>query len=171
MPIINPIFLDNWQPNTPIVSAEARAEFMNVYTLLNGDIDASNIADNSITTNKLQDGAVTGDKLDSVPASKITGRLALSNLPTSILDSAGGTVTGTFVFDVPQSTALLKNYEDEEVVLYEGGTGDAKIKLIVGGTSVLRITRGADTLWSLENDGLTTPKALKIPLEPVVVTP
>lgn len=43
MAIISPINLAKWQPNTPILSSQARAEFMNIYNLVNGNLDSANI--------------------------------------------------------------------------------------------------------------------------------
>jgi hypothetical protein len=164
MATINPINLTKWLPNTPILSNEARAEFMNIYDLVNGNIDAENIADSSITKNKLANGAVTGDKLGEVPANKITGQLSQDNLPSSVFNSMGGTVTGSITFDVPQSTALLKNYDDEEVVIYEGGTGANKIQVFVGGPDIFRIVRGGVAVFSVDSDAVTIPQQLKVPV-------
>lgn len=163
MAIISPKNLNKWQPNTPILSSEAREEFLNIYNLVNGNIDSANIKNGSITGGKLADGSITGAKISSIPASKIDGRLETSNLPENILTTSGGSLTGTLTFDVAPSTPLLKNYDTEETVLYEGGTGTSKIKIVVGGTDVMKILVNDEVLWKVTTDGTEVPKQFKIP--------
>jgi len=166
MAIVNPIHLNDWLPGTPILSTEAREEFMNVYNVINGGITADNITDGSLTGTKFADNSITGAKIVSIPASKITGQLTASQLPTGLLNTTGGTLTGTVVYEVAAGTALLKNYDAEEVVLYEGGTGMDKIKIIVGGAgNLLKITKNDAVLFTITDTGLLIPKQLQVPTE------
>lgn len=163
MATISPLHLNKWKAGTTIVSSEAREEFLQLYNLVNGGLDSANIADRSITTRKLADGAVTAEKIGSIPASKLTGKLDAAVLPTNIFTTSGGSLTGGLTFDVPAGTALLKNYDNEEIVLYEGGTAADKIKIIVGGIAALRLTKNDVILWQITHDGTDIPSKLKIP--------
>lgn len=97
--IIHPLNFNEWRDyETRIEALSVKQEFQNIYDLVNGNIDASNIKDGSITSAKLADGAVTGAKLSSVPATKITGKLSASQLPASTIYNTGGELTGSLVF-------------------------------------------------------------------------
>lgn len=162
--LISPINLNKWKPGEVISSSQAREEFLNVYNLVNGRLDAANFQNGSITSQKIADGAVGPEKIQAVPANKITGRLTASQLPTNLITSGGGQIDGTIIFNVGEQTPLIKNYDNEETVLYEGGTDKDKVRLIVGGKrTAVRIERGGTILWSLDTDGLETPVKLKIP--------
>lgn len=164
MPIINPKNLNKWQPKTPIMSNEAVEEFKNVYNLVNGNLDSENIRDGSITTNKLSVNAVQDKHIKSVDASKIVGQIAINSLPDTLLNSTGGTVNGTLTFNVPSGAAILKNYDVEETTLYEGGTSDNKIKIIIGGAAIMKIVVGDNIVWQVTTDGTEIPKAFKVPV-------
>lgn len=162
--LVTPLYLNNWKPGTTIISDQATGEFLNIYNVLNGNIDGTNIAYGSIRDSHIG-GNISGDKITSIDASKITGKLNFNQLPDNILTTSGATLSGTIIFDVAPKTPLLKNYDDEEVTLYEGGAGDKKIKIMVGGDSfAVRITLGTKTLWELQNDGTEIPTNLKVPV-------
>lgn len=163
MAIISPVNLNKWKPGTTISSTEAKAEFLNVYNAINGNLDATNLRNGSITGIKIQDGSITADKLSSIPASKIEGKLKAENLPANIMSLEGGTLTGTIMFDVQPKTPLLKNYDNEEITLYEGGTGEQKIKVIVGGEYVFSIRLNDRLLWAVNSDGVAIPTKFKVP--------
>lgn len=162
---INPINLGKWVPGTPIPSQEVRAEFNNLYSLVNGNIDAENLKSNSVTTLKLVDESVTDAKIKDVSASKIKGKLSFGNLPDGIFNSSGGSVTGTITSTVATGVPVLKHYSDTEVLIYEGGTGENKTQLFVGGSQGLRLVRNNIVLFQINSDGVTIPKAFIVPGE------
>ncbi len=165
MATISPIYVDNWiNLVTTIKAPEVRGEFLNLYSAINGNLDGSNLATNSISTSKVVDNAITDAKISSVSASKITGAINPAQLPTNIATTSGGTYSGTLVFSVPTDTAIIKDYDNTEVVVYEGGTGANKVKLIMGGAYAMRVNYGGVDLFVLSTTGTFFPKAFRIPL-------
>lgn len=162
---INPINLNKWQPGNVIPSGEVKAEFLNIYNLVNGFIDSANLSADSVTTLKIVNEAVTDAKIKSVSASKIQGRLSFDNLPTNILNTAGGTLTGTLISQVVSPAPILKHYSDVAVLLYEGGTGENKTQVWVGGSEGFRIVRNNVVLFQINSDGYTIPKSFIVPGE------
>lgn len=164
MAIISSKYINTWKPGDAISSNEAREEFKNIYSLVNGNIDAENIRDNSITGSKLQDGTIKSRHIESVDASKLTGNISADKLPTELLKNSGGILTGPLTFNVDAGTPLLRNYDTEEVILYEVGSGEGKIKIIVGGPTILRITLNEKVMWQLGVDGVEEPNKFKVPV-------
>lgn len=56
---------NTFSANTTISSAEVNANFDTIYNDYNGNISATNLATDAVTTDKIADGAVTADKLAS----------------------------------------------------------------------------------------------------------
>lgn len=167
MPILNPLYLDNWQNNnlTVIDAEQVKSEFMNIYSAINGGLDASNLQDGSITSAKLSSNSVTADKIQSVPTSKLTGDVPEGQLPDNLLTGTGGTVNGTITFQNVDATPFLKSYKTGEVVLLEAGTGEDKITIsVIPGGNLLQIKKGNDVIFSITNDGTVVPTKLRIPV-------
>ena len=162
--IVRPLYLDNWINFTTTIQApEVRGEFLVLYNLVNGNLDASNLQNASITTAKLVDGSVTNAKITNVDASKITGVLAFSQLPPSLASTNGATYTGTMTFDVQSGTPLINTYSNSEVVLFEAGSGTTKTRILVGGPNALRIVFNGIDLLTVTTAGLVIPKSFKVP--------
>lgn len=71
--------------------------FDTIINTINGNIDGTNIANNSITTSKIADGAVTLAKLDTVTAGNATGGwLPLSATPSTVVANGNRGYTCTF---------------------------------------------------------------------------
>lgn len=167
MPILNPLHLDKWQnDNITVIDAEqVKSEFMNIYSAINGGLDASNLQDGSITSAKLSSNSVTADKIQSVPTSKLTGDVTEGQLPGNLLTGTGGTVNGTITFQNVDATPFLKSYKTDEVVLLETGTGEDKITISVNpGGNLFQIKKGTDVIFSITNDGVVVPTKLRVPV-------
>lgn len=107
--------------------ADLEADIANVYAVVNGDIDNTNIAasaniagsklaDNSITAGKLQDGSVSNAKIadDTISNAKFTdGSTVRCYISTSSASYALGTATtfGTFT-DVTAATVVATSVSD-----------------------------------------------------------
>lgn len=165
---VQPLYLNNWVDFlTTIQAAEVRGEFLNIYEALNGNLDASNIRDGSIGTSKLADGAVTDEKIRSVGAGKISGQLTPQQLPPGLLSSSGGEVTGGLVFNT--ADPLVKTYSNNFLVLFEAGTGQNKMRMVMHPTGPVRfeIIQGSNPTTSLlmiMDDGTLVPRKLRIPV-------
>lgn len=162
-----PQYLNLWKDfETTIKAPEVRGEFLNLYEAINGNLDADNIKDGAVTSSKIATEAVTNDKIKTIEASKITGQLSGSQLPSGLVQSQGGEITGSLVFNTPANTAYLKSFSNSEIILAEIGTGTNKITITVnpGGQEVLRILKGTTVLLSIGTDGALIPKKLQLPV-------
>lgn len=166
MATVNPIHLSQWVNFTTTIDAtQVRAEFQNIYNAINGGLDGSNIQDGSLTGNEFADNSIPGSKINSIPANKITGQLTVEQLPGGILNTTGGTVTGTLTFNVAATTPFLKKLNDEPVILLEAGTGPAKIQIIVEPNgSALKIVKNGVTFLEITNEGRLIPFKFKVPV-------
>lgn len=164
MGLVTPTYLSNWVPGAIIPSAQVKAEFIKLFDVINGNLDSTNISNGAISTLKIADGAVTDAKISAVAAGKITGVLSDSQLPTNLVRTTGATFTGGLTFNVTAGTALMKNYDNEEIILYEGGTGADKIQLIVGGSTLFRLVKNSVVIWSIATDNTEIPTKFKVPV-------
>lgn len=83
-------------PNTTILSSQANADFDTIYNEFNGGIDASNLADNAVTTAKIPDSAVTTAKIadDAITTEKIG--ITPTTYTVTWTNVSGGTSSGMY---------------------------------------------------------------------------
>lgn len=166
MGLINPQYLNNWKNDITVIDAnEVKGEFLNLYELVNGNLDGSNIKAQSITSDKIAYEAVTNDKIKDVAAAKITGKLTTTQLPDGLFTTSGGSITGTITFQNTDVTPFIRSYRDAEVVIAEIGTGANKISIVVNPIGDLfQIRKGTTVMFSITADGTVVPKKLQVPV-------
>lgn len=162
--LINSKYLHNWVPGEYILSEEVKGEFLNIYNLVNGSINTDNIMPGAIDGTSLRDGSIGDNHIVSMNASKLTGVISSDLLPSDLLKTNGAVIQGTLTFEVDSSTPIIKNYEFEETTLFEGGTGDNKVRLVLGGDAAMKVFYGENLLWKLNLDGIEEPVKFKLPV-------
>lgn len=163
---LTPQYLHGWLNYEKIIQApEVRSEFMNLYDELNGNLDADNIKDNSITSAKLVNETVTNDKIKNVAANKVIGKLTASQLPVNVFYADGGGLQGPINFTgLDHTVPLLKSDSATGSIIFQSGTGPTKLVISAGvGDTALKITYGGVELLTVYKDGRNEPKQLVIP--------
>lgn len=166
MSTIQPLFLSSWIDNITLIKAtEVRGEFLNIYNLVNGNIDADNIKDGAITQGKLAANSVKNDNIVDVAASKLTGTLSYSQLPAGLLQGSGGDVTGTLTFNLAADSPFIKSYLNTQATVIELGTGTSKLTLVMNPTgNLFELRLNGVAVLTVTADGTLIPKKLQIPV-------
>lgn len=96
--------------NTPARASEVMANFTAVASVVNGSIEAVNLADNSVTAGKIADGAVTEDKLAAGAALANLGEGGVtSTYLANVSVTANKLATGAVTADKIASGAVTLN--------------------------------------------------------------
>jgi hypothetical protein len=110
-----------------------------IAAVINGNIDATNIADNAVTTNKIANNSVTGAKLNIVSAS-YTAVVAATGSTTSIsyTDPSGTGGPAVTVTINTSGNALVT----VSALLYNSTGNDASMSFALTGTNIVAATDG-----------------------------
>lgn len=120
-------------PGTPLVNGQANdatpveTDFSNLFALVNGNVEAINLADDAVTTGKIADDAVTGEKLadDTVTQDKLVDGAASGSeasataLAQTIASSTYATIGSEAVHVVttgtPRQVAIFVSFDLENL--------------------------------------------------------
>lgn len=151
------VYPHTFVPNTPARASEVNANFDAITDEVNGNIDADNLADNAVTSAKIEDGAVTNAKLGAgavtdakvtdVAASKVTGTISNAQLASGI--DASKLTTGTLP---------IARIADGTVTDAKLASGIDASKLTTGTLPIARIADGAVVEAKLGTGAVTNTK-------------